>query len=227
MERVRSTGSSKALRKSLFPNGFAGEVMRLISESWQVFKLPMKVGLEEPITALFADLLVKEYERLGLPWYIFPEIPITDKVTGEQEGRTDLNFFHRNVPGQSKFFTVECKRLHVSPPSGFKSLVGEYFKEGLQRFVTERYSVAHSCGGMLGYVLDNDVETAFKHINKKFLSEPPELLLRPDYGWRSPSGVMPHEKFSGDSAHLRKISGDLIIHHLLVGIPRGSTRKSP
>lgn len=221
MGRVISEGSSTTLRKALFPNGFAGEVMRLISETWTKFQLPKEVDLEEPITALFADLLIKEYERLGLPWVIIPELPITNKNTGIQEGRTDLNFLHRYVPGQSRVFTVECKRLHVSPSSGFKSLVGEYFKEGLMRFVTERYSVGQPYGGMLGYVLNNDVESAFESIRARILAKPIELLLKENSEWKSPSSIMVNEKFSGDSAHLRASSGEMTIHHLLVGIPNG------
>jgi len=35
MECLNGTGSSSALRRALFPQGFAGEVMRLVLETWQ------------------------------------------------------------------------------------------------------------------------------------------------------------------------------------------------
>ena len=47
-----------------------------------------------------------------------------------------------------------------------KSLVDEYVKEGMQRFVDGTYSRHVQHGGMLGYVLDGDVARAMKNVLK-------------------------------------------------------------
>jgi len=164
MASIVRKGSSSTLRRALFPAGFAGEVMCLIHETWHVFALHRDIRLEERLTAVFADALIKAYEKRNWPWFIMPEVPITDPTFGTQTGRNDLRFYHRTQPGQSRFFAVECKRLHVRTASGFRHLADEYVDEGLMRFVEGRYGAGQPVGGMIGYVMDNDIEAAFARI---------------------------------------------------------------
>jgi len=215
MERVTGRGSSSTLRRALFPDGFAGEVMMLISETWQAFSMHHEVRHEEPITALFADALVSAYEQKNWPWFIFPEVPVTDPVYGTQLGRNDLNFFHRNLP-QRIFFTVECKRLHVRT-SKFVHLADKYVDEGLVRFAEGKYSAGLPCGGMLGYVMDNDMTTAFDRIRKEIIKRCENLKIKGDPSFSQPSRIMKKLVHSADTIHERT-DGDFIVHHLLVGV---------
>ena len=163
MGRLKGQGSAHALRLELFPRGFAGEVMQLILETWDTFSMHRKVRLEERITALFATAIEDAYVAQRRSWFVFPEVPVTDPTFGTQTGRNDLRFYHRDIPGQRVFFTVECKRLHVTTASGFRHLADKYVDEGLQRFVDGKYSAGLPCGGMLGYVMDNRASEAFIH----------------------------------------------------------------
>ncbi len=67
---LNGTGSSGALRRALFPQGFAGEVMRLVLETWKAFSLHHEVLLEERITAVFRDALIDAYVASGRSWFI-------------------------------------------------------------------------------------------------------------------------------------------------------------
>ncbi len=216
MGRLTKHGSSSALRRALFPDGFAGEVMNLIHDTWQTFTMHRTVRHEEPITALLADELVNEYEKRGWPWFIIPEVPVTDATFGTQLARTDIRFFHRDFK-QRISFVVECKRLHVRTDSGFKHLADEYVDEGLLRFANSRYAEGLPCGGMVGYVMDNEVDKAFNRVKTEILQKLPALKMKNAQALRHPSLVLKGRPHSADTAHQRK-DGNFLVHHLLVGV---------
>ena len=113
MGRLKAIGSGTSLRQGLFPEGFAGEVMQLMLKTWLTFSKHHDVRLEERITAVFRDALIEAYVAAGRNWFVTLEDPITDPTFGTETGRNDLRFYHRDIPGQHTFLTVECKRLHV------------------------------------------------------------------------------------------------------------------
>ncbi|HEY1049441.1 MAG TPA: hypothetical protein VGE39_06790 [Prosthecobacter sp.] len=222
MGRLTKQGSSSALRRALFPHGFAGEAMNLIHETWQALTMHRAVRHEEPITALLADQLVNEYEKRGWPWFIIPEVPVTDATFGTQLGRTDIRFFHRNFR-QRVYFVVECKRLHVRTNSGFKHLADEYVDEGLLRFANNRYAEGLPCGGMVGYVMDNEMDKALDRVKAEVLQKLPLLKMKNANDLRCPSVVLQGRVHSADTVHQRT-SGKFLVHHLLVGLRREPSR---
>jgi hypothetical protein len=199
---LNGTGSSSVLRRQLFPLGFAGEVVQLVLETWQKFSLHREVRLEEHITAVFRDALIDAY-------------------VGKELGRNDLRFFppFPHHYGQKVFFTVECKRLHVTTDSGFRHLADEYVKEGLQRFVDGKYSLGLPCGGMLGYVMDNRTADAFARVCNEIKSQWRILKMKDAKMLHSPSSILPMQPQSADSIHHRE-DGVFTVYHLLVGVVR-------
>lgn len=79
-----------------------------------------------------------------------------------RDGRIDLVLFWSQDP--SNYLAYEAKRLHVSMPSGFQALSGKYVTDGLKRYATEKYSEGLPFGGMLGYVMDGNLEGASEKI---------------------------------------------------------------
>jgi hypothetical protein len=220
MECLNGTGSSSALRRQLFPLGFAGEVMQLVLETWQKFSLHREVRLEGHITAVFRDALIDAYVAAGRSWIITLEEPVTDPTFGKELGRNDLRFLppFPHHYGQKVFFTVECKRLHVTTDSGFRHLADEYVKEGLQRFVDGKYSLGLPCGGMLGYVMDNRTADAFARVCNEIKSQW-HILKMKNARLYSPSSILPDQPHSVDTIHHRP-DGMFAIYHLLVGVIR-------
>ena len=223
MGRLNGTGSTSALRSKLFPHGFAGEVMRQMLETWNKFSLHRDVRLEERITALFAMALEDDYVAQGRSWFVFPEAPVTDPTFGTQTGRNDLRFYHRDIPGQRAFFTVECKRLHVTTDSGFRPLADQYVKEGLQRFVDGKYSAGLPYGGMLGYVMDNRTSDAFARVCDEITSQRKSLKMERESSLLIPSLVLSGYRHSADTFHQRS-DGEFTVYHLLVGVVQSSRR---
>jgi hypothetical protein len=217
MGRLNGTGSSSALRRALFPQGFPGEVMRLVLETWQEFSLHHDVRLEERITAVFRDALIDAYDAAGRSWFIALEDPVTDSTFGTEIGRNDLRFYPQQHYGQKVFFTVECKRIHVTTDSGFRHLADKYVKEGLQRFVEGKYSSGLPCGGMLGYVMDNRIADAFARVCNEIKSQRHILKMKTAEAFHSPSSILPMQPYSADSIHHRA-DGIFAVYHLLVGV---------
>lgn len=217
MGRLSSGGSSNSLRRSLFPQGFAGEVMLLVLETWQSFSLHWQVRLETPITAVFRDALIEAYVEAGRSWFIALEDPITDPDFGTELGRNDLRFYPPQHFGQKVFFTLECKRLRVTTNSGFRHLADEYVEDGLLRFVDGKYSANLPCGGMLGYVMDNCIDEAFESVRREIEKQRSALKMKKKSPTCTPSSTLPSHRWSLDTFH-RRSDGELTIHHLFVGV---------
>lgn len=217
MGSLNAKGSSKSLRRVLFPQGFAGEVMNHVLETWQTLSLNRQVRLETRITALFRDALIEAYVKAGRAWFIALEDPITDSDFGTELGRNDLCFYPPQHFGQKIFFTLECKRLRVRTQSGLKHLADEYAEKGLQRFVDGKYSAGLPCGGMLGYVMDNQVDDALESIQREIEKRRIELKMKNKKPICVPSKVLPSHRCSLDTVHSRP-DGTLTIHHLLIGV---------
>lgn len=219
MARLNHAGSTDQLRRKLFPIGFAGEVMLLVLETWLVFSLRHEVRRENRITAVFRTALIEAYVRAGRSWFIALEDPINDPDFGTELGRNDLRFYPPQHHGQTIFFTVECKRLRVTTKSGFKHLTAEYVDQGVMRFVNGQYSAGLPCGGMVGYVMDNDTRTALASVINEMKAKAAAIQLRARDGIQMPSTLLSGCDTSVDSFHQRT-DGVFELCHLLVGVTK-------
>ena len=219
MAGLNIIGSTQPLRQAIWPKGFNGEVMLLLHETWCSFVMHQDVRLENNITALFRNALIKAYNDAGRIWFVALEDPILDLNYGWQTGRNDMNFYPTTNYGQTVFFTVECKRLNAQTESGFKHLADHYATKGVQRFVDSAYSAGLPCGGMVGYVMNDQVSDAFERVKEEISSRRSELKIATAEVWLIPSTVLPNCEFSADSIHNR-VDGEFTLHHILVKTSR-------
>ena len=219
MARLSHSGSTSPLRRKLFPVGFAGEVMVHIVDTWRDFSLHHRVRKEPRITALFREALIRAYEAAGRRWFIALEDPITDPTYGTELGRNDLRFYPPNHGGQTIFFTVECKRLRVATKTRISHLADKYADEGIKRFVDGRYSGGLPCGGMVGYVMDNEVSEAFTSVQSAIKAHRTALRVSSGKHFLTPSKVLPDYLWSADTFHQRR-DGQFAVHHALLGVAK-------
>ncbi len=217
MARLSHSGSTRDLRRELFPRGFAGKVMQHIVETWRELELPPDVCHETPITALFRKALITAYDAAGRSWFITLEDPITDPDVGTQNGRNDFRVYPPNHAGQTVFFAVECKRLHATTDSGFSCLADKYVDEGVRRFADDRYSTGLPCGGMVGYVMDNQMDKALASVLKEIRKKEQTLGLPIRAGVHTPSSALQNHRWSIDTRHNRS-NGQFTLHHVLLGV---------
>ena len=143
-----------------FPNSLVPEIIKLILDSWGKFNT---VQIREvPITQEFFVILNSNQQSSYLPFLIDLEIILPEENGIGQEGRLDIRFIHgfrRQV-----YFSFECKRLRVSFPSGFDTLAGKYVTEGMYRYFNGQYARNLDKGGMLGYVMDGNIDVAVNDV---------------------------------------------------------------
>ena len=133
-------------------------------------------GLEDQITLALAGRLRHDPAFENLPFDIVPQYWLTD-VDGRRLGRLDLHFKYR--ASQRDYFAFESKRLHVSYPGGtispeYAAYTGE---DGMGAFVEGQYSKGLPCAGMLGYVMDGNIEKAWTGIAARIHARRDELCL--------------------------------------------------
>jgi len=159
-----------------FTDDYLGEILRAVAAAWARMKPAKQRGLEDQITLALAGRLRHDPEFAILPFDIVPQYWLTDGE-GRRLGRLDLHFKYRT--SQRDYFAFEAKRLHVSYPGG--TISPEYAAyandEGMGAFVAGQYSKGLPCAGMLGYVMDGNVEKAWTGVAARIHAKRDELCL--------------------------------------------------
>lgn len=133
---------------------------------------------EDIITTNLVKLLLSDPGILRrFHWIEFQYEPFgrTTEGTAYSKGRVDMAVFLNQ--DRDVYLAYECKRLNDVRDDGRRSLARDYVKEGLSRFVAERYSENLPVGCMLGYVLDGDAEWAASKVRSKIVECSQEIAL--------------------------------------------------
>jgi hypothetical protein len=142
-----------------FPMEEVKQAIELILRSWESFNA--KVNLEDKITNKFYAHLIENKSRSTYFFTIVPR-PAEIDEQGEEIGEIDLKIIYRNQ--EKTYFSFECKRLRVHFPSGFDTLAGKYVTEGMYRYFNGQYARNLDKGGMLGYVMDGNIDFAVNDV---------------------------------------------------------------
>jgi hypothetical protein len=163
------------------------------------------VELENDLSDRLRDLLDRDSGLRARPIELFREVPLYDRkrMRQKQLGRSDLMFLYST--GTRKpwpYFVIESKRLHVTFPSGWKSLVSDYVTghQGMMCFIEERYARGLERGGMLGYVFDDDIESARSSVAASIGSNHGQLQCARTPGF-GPSSVLKNDFGVSESSH--------------------------
>ena len=88
----------------------------------------------------------------------------------------------------------------------------------MQRFVDGEYSKGVPCGGMVGYVMDNELDAAFRRVRAEIKARRRPVRIFTRHTDTAPSTVLPEWKHSADTWH-RRSDGAFLLHHVLLGLP--------
>jgi hypothetical protein len=143
-------------------NGGVGLVMDLTLDAWRHTIAPAPDEHEDKTSVRLYATMVKKRDRQAHRFLIRYQDVEIDTDLAKVTGKKDIVFF----PGHDGdlYFCLEAKRLNARVKGVMKSLADEYVKEGMQRFVTGKYSRHVHHAGMLGYVLDGDVLRAMANV---------------------------------------------------------------
>ena len=176
-----STSGSPSVKWQLFSSDDVCKIVKLILDSNKSFKLPPKktsAKLEDHITYRFCAHLRINKNRSIHFFYIEPQSDILDD-SGELVGRIDLKFISGN---EGKiYFSFECKVLRVTRPSGqISASYSEYVKDGMYRYFNGQYAQDLDKGGMLGYVMDGNIDNAINGVKRAIEIRRNNLNMSPD-----------------------------------------------
>ena len=130
-------------------------------------------------------------------------------------GRLDIAF-NLCVPREEIYFCLEGKRLNVVKDGTKRAYASEYVRHGMMRFITAQYSRAVHQGGMIGYVLDQDIMNAISNVTANIQAQCTALRME------SPGSLVDSEVFRCDQRvrethHQREHDNCTFrIHHLFM-----------
>jgi len=161
-----STSGNPSKWEQLTPDDVR-KIIELLLDSNKSFKVPPKKKsskLEDHITNRFCAHLRNNKNRSEHFFCIEPQSDTLNDV-GELIGRIDLKFISGNE--EKNYFSFECKVLRVTRPSGqISASYSEYVKEGMYRYFNGQYAQGLDKGGMLGYIMDGNIDKAINGVKK-------------------------------------------------------------
>lgn len=176
-------------------------ILRLVLSTWSDVPPLAPDALEDPTTEVLCRALRRNRTSGELPFRIDIQMVELDPAAGERQGRMDI-VFSPMVPNEAIYFCLECKRLNAMIGGQRRTLATEYVSQGMFRFVRRQYGAQVRHGGMLGYVLDGQVDAAVNAVAVAIVAQKNELgfVGKPTL---SPSRFLPDGAGVFETAHTR------------------------
>lgn len=149
-------------------------ILRLVLSTWRDMPPLAPDALEDPTTEGLCRALRRNRTSGELPFRIDIQMVELDPAAGERQGRMDI-VFSPMVPNEAIYFCLECKRLNAMIGGQRRTLATEYVSQGMFRFVRRQYGAQVRHGGMLGYVLDGQVDAAINAVAVAIVAQKNEL----------------------------------------------------
>lgn len=199
----------------VFDNSLLPEVFAMVIEEWPKALRPTAKPLENRITNRFVGHLLGAVRKRKLPSFSFIYRPkLADPDSDSESGEIDI-CVHSCSCHPEAFFGFECKCLNVQTKGGLKSQAGAYVgAKGMGCFVSGQYPTTCGCGGMLGYVLDRDIASATKAINKALKRTKNALRLASPHRLK-PADICPVSDGIFETTH-ETDGHSLLIYHILL-----------
>jgi hypothetical protein len=199
-----------------FPEALVPGILDVVIAAWAKFSQPHRLEVEETITRRFRNTLRQERDFRELPVRLDRECWLDDEESAEVLGRLDLRLTAAGQVREDVYFVFECKRLNVPFPSGKKSLASDYVEDGMMRFVTSQYASGQETGGMLGYVMDGQTNTAIRAVEQAIRTRCTTLKLGAP-GRLAASTLRPEQEVVKQTVH-QLGSRRFLLHHVFLAV---------
>jgi hypothetical protein len=199
----------------VFPEDLIPRIINLAWTTWATFPSPAADEHEVPITRRFKRALKQAKDYIRLPVRIEREPAEDDPDSAEELGRIDLKFAPAGSALEEVYFAFECKRLNALENGTRRPRAAEYVKQGMLRFVTGQYAAKMRHGGMIGYVLDGDCDSAIRLVKQNITASRLELCMSVDADMVQ-SSVHPGNVMIQETSHELRRSQAFSLHHLFL-----------
>ena len=197
-----------------FPPTLLPWVFQIVLTEWNNFPRTTRNPLENRITKRFVGHLQYSQETRQLPFTFEALVKLVDAKKDTETGELDIRVIH----GQRSrvFFAFECKKLNVIHNGKYASQAGKYVgKDGMGCFLSGQYYGGSDCGGMIGYVMDNNVKKAIMAVNKALKLYKEALRIKKPVKLRVSSLVHEENYPCYETTHMT-IANDFTIYHVIL-----------
>ncbi len=158
-----------------------------------IFNLEKTEWISNQGLLLFASLLKYLYSKKIKFKIIFPQL---DERTGSRKIQQIAELWYvwkiSKIITTEASYIVECKRLDSKNPNNKSGLYNSYIKEGINRFVNEKYPTFYGVSGMIGFIVE---KTDIKSQCNFFTDfESYELINDFDFSYRSEHQTIKNKK---------------------------------
>lgn len=140
------------------------DICALIVEDYEKRQLKLPNDENKIRSIMLEEYMNKQKDVHGMSGYKFElEVPENYAGSGQHIGRVDIRVLLKSdFEKDDAYYIIECKRI-----DGSSDLNKKYVKEGVARFVTEKYSSYYGRNIMLGFVVKKiDVSSNAKLIEE-------------------------------------------------------------
>jgi hypothetical protein len=197
-----------------FQQSLIPAVLALVVDAWNRMEKPEQTANEDEISTRLFTALITGKDRNRHAFLIrYQDVEVDTDLT-KVTGKKDIVVFPSTF--EEIYFCLEAKRLHARISGVRRSLAAEYVREGMQRFVDGKYSRFVRHGGMLGYVLDGQVDRAISNVERNIQAHARELGIAIPSRFL-PSSVRPNDSCAKETHHRRSHETTVFrIHHLFM-----------
>lgn len=140
------------------------DICALIVEDYEKKQLKLPNDENKIRSIMLEEYMNKQKDAHGMSGYKFElEVPENYAGNGQHIGRVDIRILLKSdFEKDDAYYIIECKRI-----DGSSDLNKKYVKEGVARFVTEKYSSYYGRNIMLGFVVKKiDISSNVKTIEE-------------------------------------------------------------
>jgi hypothetical protein len=197
-----------------FQQSLIPAVLSLVVSAWDRMEKPAQTAHEDAISVQLYTALITGKDRSRHAFLVrYQDVEVDTDLT-KVTGKKDIVVFPSTM--EEIYFCLEAKRLNALISGVRRSLADEYVREGMQRFVEGKYSRFIRHGGMLGYVLDGQVDRAIRNVERNIQAYARALEMTLP-GHFLPSSVRPNDPFAKETHHHRSHETAVFhIHHLFM-----------
>lgn len=189
MRKRQPTSSNE--NHAAYQKAFVRRVHQLLDIAYTSMKPVRKWGFkaEEDISGELARLIDEALDSLSQPWMKFfsleaerhvdePKVPFSKRRLGKKRRRMDFRFRCRLRKPVLRF-VYEAKLL--SDSGAYQDLIGE---NGLGRFLTKKYAAEDACAGLLGFVVNGNMDDEAAKVAVALKADPKRYRIVTNGTWK-------------------------------------------
>ena len=222
---MTSVGATHDFLGGVLPDkDFRAEIFSLVEAAWPNVPSPRDAWLEPRITGLLQMAMIQVQESrydADAPFDVREDIKLRHSTSGKETERLDLGIWlrHHYIKGYKPYFVFEAKRLNVSIGDVLRPEAHEYVGDGgMGCLLIGGYNTVPNHSGMLAYVMDGNVTSAKRSVEKNLANKSGEVRLRGDAKIH-PSAWMPKGSPHGETHHTTG-SQPAVLFHMFLAVTR-------